>query len=102
MAVVDNVLHVLDRVPIWKRLQGIPGEVDELKKKIAELESSLARCPADGCPYCGARAFRLKLQAMHGKLERWECGECKQTADLRLDLLTPAAMKGSPIWGARK
>src|SRR5262249_54236733 len=102
MAVVDNVLHVLDRIPIWKRLQQVPTEVDDLKQRVAALETALSRCPADGCPYCGARAFRWEHQDMHGRREVWECGECKRKAELRLDLISGAAMKQSPIWGGRK
>ena len=37
MGIVDDVLKVLDRIPIWKRLQEVPREVDELKKRIAAL-----------------------------------------------------------------
>lgn len=102
MAVVDNVLHVLDRIPIWKRLQEIPTEVDALKQRITALEAALARCPADACPYCGERAFRLAHQDMSGEREVWECGECKKQAELRLDLLSPSARKTSGIWRQRR
>ena len=102
MGFLEDILKALDRIPIWKRLQELPSEVDGLKQRIAALEAALARCPADGCPYCGARAFRLKQQDMNGEREVWECSECQKRAELRLDLLSPSAMKSSRIWRDRK
>lgn len=102
MGILEDMLKALDRIPVWKRLQELPTEVDALKQEIALLKSELARCPADGCPYCGARAFRLETQDCTGGREKWKCSECEKTAELRLDLLSPAAMKQSRVWSERK
>jgi ribosomal protein S27AE len=103
MGLLEDMLKALDRVEIWKELQATPKRIESLEKRVADLEEKLGgKWPGDVCPYCGAQAFRLKVQGMHGQLERWECGECKQTADLRLDLISPAAMKQSPVWRGRR
>ncbi len=41
MSVIYDVLKVLDRTPIWKRLQSVPIEVDDLGARRAE-EAKLA------------------------------------------------------------
>jgi len=83
MSLVDDVLKVLDRIPIWKRLQQIPGEVDELKERIASLEERLGdKWPPDVCKFCGTRALRLRatFAADKGKVrQQWQCGECTKT-----------------------
>jgi hypothetical protein len=88
MSVIDDVLKVLDRIPIWKRLQEVPSEVDDLKRRIAELEEKLGgKWPADVCRFCGERAVRLHVTLgpdekgyMH---ENWHCSNCNNT-DVRL------------------
>jgi hypothetical protein len=89
MGIVDDVLKVLDRIPIWKRLQEVPSEVDELKKRIAALEELVSgKAPGDACPFCGARAFRLDRVDMHGIREVWKCEACNKMREVRLDLLS--------------
>jgi GT2 family glycosyltransferase len=41
MGLLVDMLKALDRVPGWKRLQAIPDEVDELKKKVAATEITI-------------------------------------------------------------
>lgn len=86
MGVVDDVLKAFDRIPIWKRLQTVPSEVDELKAKVAALEEVLGgKVPGDACPFCGALAFRLDRVDMHGEREVWKCRSCEQQREIRLD-----------------
>jgi len=35
---MKDILAILDRLPIWKRLHKIPDEVDQLKARVDELE----------------------------------------------------------------
>jgi hypothetical protein len=83
MSVIDDVLKVLDRIPIWKRLQEVPSEVDELKAKVAALEEKLGgKWPADVCRFCGERAARLGDSRWTMKdmvKEDWDCAECGST-----------------------
>lgn len=79
MGIVDDILKALDRVPVWKRVQELPSEVDDLKGRIAALEEKLSgKWPADVCRFCGARAARL-AGAPRGSEEKWFCEECNQT-----------------------
>lgn len=80
------MLKAFDRIPIWKRLQTVPQEVDELKAKVAALEELVSgKALADACPFCGARALRLDRVDMHGDREEWKCQECGKTREIRLD-----------------
>ena len=81
MGIVDDILKALDRIPIWKRLQGVPEEVDDLARRVAKLEEKLGdKWPADVCKFCGERALRLANSFVshdHGKIENeWKCETC--------------------------
>lgn len=83
MSLLDDVLKVLDRIPIWKRLQNLPSEVDGLRTRVDELESKLGgKWPPDVCRYCGERALRLASTygpTAKGKMqEEWKCNSCGQ------------------------
>lgn len=88
MGVLDDVWNALDRIPIWKRLQEVPDEVDDLKKRVADLEEKLnGKWPAEVCRYCGERATRLSMSVgptdKGAMREEWLCASCGQT-DVRL------------------
>ena len=76
----EDVVKVLDLVPLWKRLRELPGEVDDLRRRLAELEAALGgKYPPDACRYCGERAARLAatLGPQNKKIrEHWTCQSC--------------------------
>ena len=77
------MLKTLDRIPIWRRLNEVPGEVDDLKRRVAELEDKLGgKWPADVCRFCGERASRLDFsvpsQAKGNVREDWQCAACNK------------------------
>jgi hypothetical protein len=80
MGMVDDILKAFDRIPVWKRLQEAPSEVDELKSRVAALEEKLGnKWPPDICRLCGARAARLGYSSVNDKgiiVEWWDCEEC--------------------------
>ena len=83
MGLLDDILKTLDRIPVWKRLQIVPEEVDELRSRVAELEEKLGgKWPPDICKFCGARAVRLTATRgpdARGKIiQLWGCGECNE------------------------
>lgn len=82
MGAIDDIGKMLDRIPIWKRLGEVPAEVDDLKKRVADLEQQLGgKWPADVCKFCGARAARLSSKrGPSGDIitEVWKCAECGQ------------------------
>jgi hypothetical protein len=84
MGVIEDVLKALERIPIWKRLREIPDEVDDLKRRIAELEVKLGgKWPPDVCQFCGARAARMIWSdAADSKgiaRQDWHCSACDKT-----------------------
>lgn len=81
--VTGDILALLDKIPIWKRVQETPARVDELEKKIAALEARLARAPGEACPKCGALAMRLTETGremgsfpMTRRTDTWTCEDC--------------------------
>jgi hypothetical protein len=80
---IDDFLKVLDRIPIWKRLGEVPTEVDDLKRRLSELEGKLnGKWPADICKFCGERAVRMTANFgpnEKGKMhQNWSCGACNK------------------------
>jgi hypothetical protein len=82
VGVLEDIMKALDRSSIWKRLQALPPEVDELKARIATLEEKLnGKWPGDVCRFCGARAARFtggignidRAGMLH---EMYHCSEC--------------------------
>jgi hypothetical protein len=71
---------------IWVQLKIAPERIAALEKRIADLESKLARCPGEGCPRCGALAMRLEISERSRSLysefgareETWRCTECRR------------------------
>ena len=84
MAILSEITELLRRWDVWKKVEEAPARLDALEARIMALEGALARCPAEGCPYCGARAWRLK-EAPRAKVGRrkeiWGCDECGKTRD---------------------
>ena len=80
MGLLEDILKTLDRFPLWKRVQELPSEVDDLKRRISEIEEKLAgKWPADVCRHCGARAARIGHTTFDQGfvIERWDCAECR-------------------------
>jgi ribosomal protein L40E len=79
---LDDLLKMLDRWGEWKRMREAPARVDELQKRVEELEAKLGgKYPADVCRMCGARAARLygsRIINHEGGVvaENWVCKEC--------------------------
>jgi hypothetical protein len=88
MGLLEDMLKALDRVEIWKELQGTPKRIAELEKRVMELEEKLGgKWPADVCKFCGERSVRLrqKMGPVEGGYmrEHWQCASCTKT-DIRL------------------
>lgn len=78
---------------IWQRTPF--AKIAALNTRVAALEIALAKCPAEGCPFCGARAWRLQEVMFNGEGERWHCLDCGKQRDYRLDLAGRDAPGGS-------
>jgi hypothetical protein len=99
MGVLEDMLKALDRIDAWRDLQAVPAKMKALEDRMASLEAALARCPAEGCPFCGARAFRLERVDMHGQREIWECGDCGKKREVRHDLMKGSRRSGPVTFG---
>jgi hypothetical protein len=83
---VSDVIKLLDEIPIWKAVAGLPKRIAELERKVAALEttaSAKAAAPTGKeCPICGA-AMKVVKETGHPqfgfagvKSHHMVCGEC--------------------------
>jgi hypothetical protein len=83
---VSDVIKLLDEVPIWKAVAGLPKRITELERKVQDLEttaSAKAAAPTGkDCPVCGATMRVVKeTKAPRGgvfgvKVHQMVCDEC--------------------------
>lgn len=82
MAVLGELVELLKRWDVWKRVEAAPERIDALEKRIAELEERLKRAPGEACPSCGALEYRVTRSTPHPtlgphlgtRLHHLECG----------------------------
>jgi transposase len=83
---VSDAIKLLDEIPIWKAVAGLPKRVAELERKLAALESAAsdiaAKPTGKECPICGA-TMKVVKETPHPdfafagmKVHRMRCGEC--------------------------
>ncbi|KAG5716814.1 hypothetical protein E4T56_gene17452, partial [Termitomyces sp. T112] len=59
LAVLSDILALLDKWPLWKRMTEAPSRIDDLEKRLAALEATPKRAPGKTCKACGEPAMRL-------------------------------------------
>ena len=83
---VSDVIKLLDEIPIWKAVAGLPKRIAELERKVAALEttaSAKAAAPTGKeCPICGVTMTVVK-ETPHPRLgfgglmsHQMVCNEC--------------------------
>lgn len=84
MAVVSDIVDLLKRWDVWRRVEQTPDRVDALEKRVGELESRLKKAPGEACPSCGDLSFRIaKSEAaqapfavLGARSYHWKCQAC--------------------------
>lgn len=68
---LDDILKLLDRWGEWRRMRDAPTRIDELEKRVQELEQKLVGpYPPDVCRLCGERAARLTRENSHAPCQQ--------------------------------
>lgn len=57
---IGDVLAILDRIPIWKRVKALPDKIDALERRLAILEEK-PKLPI--CEACGEGFMRRQADA---------------------------------------
>jgi hypothetical protein len=82
MGLLEDMLKALDRVEIWKQLQGTLQRISELEKRVAELEGKIGgKWPADVASIVEREQYGCIASSAPkgGKMrEHWKCGECNR------------------------
>lgn len=83
MAILSEILALLDKWPEWKRVRQAPDRIDALEKRLAALEATTPEQAGEPCPACGKPAMRRTSQeerklAGHlvGVTDVWTCSAC--------------------------
>jgi hypothetical protein len=84
MGLLEDVLRALERIPAWKRVHGMPAEVEALRARVEALERRLDPATGDACPRCKAPTFRLMrtipepspFGALGALQDQFECSSC--------------------------
>lgn len=86
MSLLSELNTLLEKIPLWKRLQTMPKELDELRKRVEMLESSMQPKGHDSCPRCHNNTFalvRTEEDPQFGDLgvqrRVYECTSCKHS-----------------------
>lgn len=80
MGILEDILSALDRIPLWKRLAKVPGEVDSLEARVKAIEEKLAGGSGKLCPICNSVRFRVVSSSPTGFFDEvadfYKCEEC--------------------------
>jgi hypothetical protein len=90
---VSDILKLLDKWPLWKRLTALPDRVDALEARIAELEGKRAKSTWPGvCALCGERLRPISAEQPHPtfgefgmKIVEMECSGCGKRSTREFD-----------------
>ena len=83
MVILGDLVELLKRWDVWKKVEAAPARIDELEKRVAALEDRLRRAPGEACPSCGALDFRVERSepartfgGMGARTHYLKCGAC--------------------------
>ena len=83
MAVLGEIVELLKRWDVWKKVEEAPSRIDALEARVAALESRVQHKPGEACPKCGALAYRVDRTEPHnvfgdmgGRIHHMKCQDC--------------------------
>lgn len=88
---LGDLIKLLDQVPGWKAVAGLPKRVAELEARVAALEAKPLAKPAEACPLCDApmRVTAVQADPIFGiaglKQHTLQCTACPHTEKRQVD-----------------
>ena len=69
MSTLGDIVSLLEKIPIWRRLKALPDEFDALKERVAALEIEIKKRPSlESCPICETGHLKVTKVTPHGHL----------------------------------
>ncbi len=66
---LGDIVKLLERWDVWRRIEAAPGRIDALEERVAALEAELKRRPAvEACTKCGHEPFKVTDVQPHPSL----------------------------------
>jgi predicted nucleic-acid-binding Zn-ribbon protein len=59
MGILSELNTLLEKIPLWSKLQSVPSEVADLRARVEALEAAINTTAGGKCPKCGKMTFRL-------------------------------------------
>jgi transcription elongation factor Elf1 len=90
MISISDILAILDKIPIWKKLKEMPSKIESLEKRIAELENKTLK-PNEVCPRCHSEEYSvvstypIKEMLRTFNVRQYQCKVCDFKEEIRIN-----------------
>jgi len=78
MISTSDLLKILDKIPLWKRISSLPDKYASLEKRVIELENKIKYTPGT-CPSCTSSNFgveSMRRGEQKPNLRKFACQDC--------------------------
>lgn len=76
---------MLEKIPIWKTLAETPKKIEQIEKRLLELEKNISSFKQkEICPSCGSENFRA-IRSREANQRTYKCKDCeyKETRSIK-------------------
>ena len=80
MSTLGDIVSLLEKIPIWKRLKTLPEQFDALYARVVVLEREIAKRPSlEQCPICNVGTLKVTSVHSHPKRMLGDAGVQEKT-----------------------
>ncbi|MDH2311454.1 hypothetical protein [Methylobacterium brachiatum] len=90
---LDDIVKLLNQIPIWRSVSALPKRVRELEERVAALELKPMAKSAATCPLCGGETKTVKVEpnvhfgTMGMQDHTLVCGRCEHIEIRQIDTM---------------
>jgi hypothetical protein len=69
MSAIGDLVKLLDQIPIWRRINALPEQIEALQRRVQALEDEIKKRPAgERCPICEEGRLKVAKVEKHFQL----------------------------------